>query len=321
MGRKRRPYLPGAIFHLTTRTQGHEPWFTPTLRSRMVTYLASVLSESDAALLAYAIMPNHLHLVLRQGSWPLGRIMQMFLRRTALLVQRSHGVEGHVFERPFKDRPCHDPAYARNMIVYTNLNPPRAGLVDYDGRYAWCSHAFYLGDRRPPPAIAAVLAVDQGLRLFATREYSSLGHLRTAYRAFVEWRVECDEAARSGKPGARDKILPPPSVLARDTSWSRSFVPLFRTHAATDQGDPGAAEARADLEAIARGVLAELAGDLPLEQVRCTYKGQRVVRVRRAMILRMSAAGHAGAAIARYLRVSDQCVSKVLRSRTRAAPA
>ncbi len=63
--------------------------------------------------------------------------------------------------------------------------------------------------------------------------------------------------------------------------------------------------------------MAERAPQLPLDLVRSPYKGREVVAVRRVMVRRMSAAGHAGAAIARYLRISDQAVSNVLRTPSR----
>lgn len=315
MGRKRRPQSPGAVFHLTARTQGHEPWFTPTLRTRVVDYTAYAIRTTDANLLAYAIMPNHLHLVVRQGRCSLGRVMQPLLRRIALLVQRSHGVEGHVFERRFGDQRCLDPEYARNAIVYTHLNPLRAGLVEDPRSYGWSSHAFYAADGPRPATIGPVLAVDDGLRLFAPREGSTIEDIRRSYSDFITWRIRFDRHRReeqlgegSGYPGPR------PSVFGGDLCWSQRFAPLFRAPARSRNDDADCPSPLSDLGQIAARTLAERGPRIPLDAVRSSYKGPEVVRLRRTMIKRMSAAGHKGAAIARYLRVSDQCVSNVLRS-------
>lgn len=316
MGRRHRSYLPGAVFHLTTRTQGGEPWFTPVLRTRLVDYAASAIRRTDATLLAYAIMPNHLHLVLRQGRQPLDRVMQPLLRRAALVVQRSHGLVGHVFQRRYRDHVCLDPDYARNTIVYTHLNPVRAGLLEDPGAYDWASHRFYLGDATVPEPMASVLAVDDGLRLFAPWDGCTISDLRGAYSRLVGWQLERDRQAATEEPVETARSLPPrPFVLAADTAWSHSFAPLFR------DGTPGGTDspsmygsAAGDLDRIARHTLAEHAPDLQLDEVRTNSKRPAIVRARRRLIPRLAAAGHSGAAIARFLGVSQQCVSNVLRS-------
>lgn len=193
--------MPGAVFHLTARMQGHEPWLTPTLRSRVVDYMAAALRYSDATLLAYVMMPNHLHLVLRQGHRRLHRVMQPFLRRTALLVQRCHGVEGHVFERRYGHRACLDPDYVRTAVVYVHLNPVRARLVDDPCAYRWSSHAFYAGRAALPEHLKGALPVDDVMRLFATTPDPHVDDLRAAYLRRVEWGLStgCAAHTRVGK--------------------------------------------------------------------------------------------------------------------------
>ncbi len=306
MPRTPRPYLPGAVFHVTARTQGHMPWFTPDVRGAMVARLTSSLASSDGRLLAYAVMPNHLHLVLQQGDWPLGRVLQPALRKIALLVQSRHGVEGHVFERRFRASPCLDPDYARNAIVYTNLNPVRAGLTPDAVEYPWTSHQRY-ADATP----ASSTAVDclAGLRLFAASIRAGPPALRRSYLRYVAWRLECD--AIRGATGASDhhRPLPPlPPLVHAAGRWSEAYAPLFCSPAP----DPVRPAPRPDLRDIARRVLASAPETVDLARVRSRSKATNVVRIRRAMIIRMDAAGHSRGAIAHYARVSVQCVSHVL---------
>lgn len=317
MGRKRRPDMPGAVFHITARMQGREPWLTPTLRSRVVDYMAAATRYSDARLLAYVIMPNHLHLVLRQGRRRLHRVMQPLLRRTALLVQRSHGVEGHVFERRYGHRACLDPDYVRTAIVYVHLNPVRARLVDDPCAYRWSSHAFYAGRASLPERFKAVMSIDDVMRLFATVPEPCIDDLRAAYLMRVEWSIQRDQSRgkQTDDPSFDHPLLPPPTP-AGDLCWARHYSPLFRDgRDLVRDGSTGAAAARADIAEIARLTLIERAPEVPLDLVRSPSKGREAVAVRRVMIRRMSAAGHAGASIARYLRISDQAVSNVIRAR------
>src|SRR5687767_3318846 len=99
MSRATRQYINGGVFHITARTQGKRPWFTQRLRGVVVEIIVKGVALSDAKLLAYAVMPNHFHMVVVQGGMTLGTVMQPIMRRIALLIQRSRKCSGHVFER------------------------------------------------------------------------------------------------------------------------------------------------------------------------------------------------------------------------------
>lgn len=330
MSRKRRSHLPGVIFHVTTRTQGHEPWFTPGVRTRITEFIGEAFRRSDADLMAYAVMPNHLHLVLRQGPSPLDVLMQPLLRRIALLVQRVHGTEGHVFERRYGDVPCRDPRHARNVIAYVHLNPVRAGLTTTASAYRWTTRALYSGEPAAVMRREHDTAVDAelGLRLFAPDDGLAPRASRLAYRDYETWRLGCD-ALRGGsshdsKPELSPSapVPPPPPVLAGgDLCWSRDYAPLFsdsppRPGSATGPDD----RTRLDLRDLALRTLTIEAPGVPLDRVRSSDKCRPVVRARRKVVERLDAAGYGGAVIAGYLGVSHQCVSNILAAaRTRAA--
>ena len=123
MGRRLRPHLPGATFHLTSRLHAGLPRFTPGMRTRAVGILREEVDRSNVDMLAYVIMPNHFHLVLRQGEAPLHRFMQPWLTRIALLVQRTWGCVGHVFERRYRDSLC-DLDHLRYAIDYAGGGYP-----------------------------------------------------------------------------------------------------------------------------------------------------------------------------------------------------
>lgn len=313
MSRKQRSYLPGAVFHLTARTQGHEPWFTTIIRSQVVGYLEASFSVCDAALLAFAIMPNHLHLVVQQGEWSLGRVMQPLLRRVARLVQQTHGVEGHVFERRFRDTPCLSPDHIRNAIVYTHLNPLRAGLVeDPTDFHPATSHRLYTSNAASRTSMYRIVAVEAGLRTFAPTRALCMPQLRQAYALYVRRRIEMDAyltAASCGDDGVNPPPLPP--VAAGDAAAWRMCLPAWRADRSGRCGTcrPGP---HADMGDIVVEVLAAHGRGIRLDDVRTATKRRSVVAVRRKIVEALSAAGYPGRSIARYLRVSDQCVSATL---------
>ena len=315
MARLLRSYLPGAVFHLTARTQGHTPWFTELIRTQIVRFMVSSVEVSDARLLAYAVMPNHLHLVIRQGHWELGRVMQPLLLNTALLVQRVHRVEGHVFERRFRDRPCLDPEYVRNGIVYCHLNPVRAGLVDDPADYRWSSHHVYMGTTPSRDRwVRRHVEAETGLSLFARPGVACMEDHRRSYTVQVGWRLDADQHSADLEKGELGPSpAEPPIMCVRRDVWSESLAPFARNPAPDRHRDPRETKLRrSELGEIARQVMVDAPAGITLWRVRSGEKTPAVVALRRRMVKRMAGAGYRGCSIARYLRVSPQCVSSVL---------
>lgn len=149
MGRHQRPNLPGAIFHATARTLHRERLFMPDVRTGALADLADAVPQSGCRILAVAVMSNHLHLVFQQGPRPPAALMQPFLRRLARRTQMAHDREGPIFWRHYGAVACLDPWHARNAIVYTHLNPVRAGIGSQASDYPWTSHGLYAD---PAPA-------------------------------------------------------------------------------------------------------------------------------------------------------------------------
>ena len=317
MSRRPRPHLPGSTFHLTTRLHRREELFTPALRTQIVGIIRDELSVTDADLLAYAIMPNHFHLVIRQGRAPLPSFMQPIVRRAALLVQREHGREGYVFERRYRDRACADPDHLRNAIVYTHLNPVRAGLCRSPNEYAWTSHGAWTGnpvasDGRADPAV-----VDLGLPLYASDARRGRADLVADYVSFLDWRAEIDQ--RNGDVGIDGRTAAAcrrqPNLLHGDATWMQTMTPRSPWASAERPGPelpPNGASTRADLSEIAALALSETGSGLDPAVLRSRWGGPTYVRARHNFIRKAASVGYRGVQIASYLHVTTQAVSRVL---------
>ena len=304
MGRRLRPHLPGMPFHVTARLQGRSPWFNDIERA-VARRILLAPRRSDADLLAYAVMPNHLHLVVVQGRQPLSQFMQPLLRRIALLVQRSTCREGHVFERRFHASPCLDAEYFRNAIAYVHLNALRANLCSRLEAYEWCSHGAY---SRPAHALEGTrngISVEQALRVFSAHTGDTLTRCQANYLLFMDWRRAMD-AHRAAEENGFQAGLPPdrPGTAGGDTYWDSNFSSIRSL-------DEAGGRPRQDLPEIARGTLSELAPEMELELLRAGYRTKAVVRVRRRFILRALGAGHKGGVIARFLNIAPTTVSSV----------
>lgn len=301
MGRRLRSHLPGVPFHVTARVQGRGPLFSG-LERFIVARIAATPRRSDVKLLAYAVMPNHLHLLLLQGRQPLSRFMQPLLRTIALLVQRKARVEGHVFERRFRATPCLDPDYFRHAVAYIHLNGLRAGLCANVEQFEWCSHALY-GEERDV-AFGVDPAIEDVLRLFGERDAQSLVQCRRDYRAFLEWRCAMDAHLHRVSDGLDSAAPSPPCALGGDAHWTMTYAAAAMRHAPLRRSPP-------DLRDLARAIVDECAPGMDMERLRCGDRGKAVVLVRRRFVIRASAAGYPGGVIARFLSVSPSTISSI----------
>lgn len=303
MGRRIRPHLPGLPFHVTARLQGRAAWFSG-IEGAVVSRVIAAPRRSDAALLAYAVMPNHLHLVVRQGRQPLSQLMQPLLRRIVLLVQRHTGREGHVFERRFRSALCLDADYLRNAIAYVHMNGLRAGICSTVEQFEWCSHSAYLAPLREP-ATRSDVSVESALRTFAASNDDSLDECRANYRRFLEWRCALDAQRAAEVDGLRtDKPPERPTTAGGDMHWASTYPTL-------PIEQPPSRPPRRDLRDIAEATLRDVAPDMTLDILRSGHRTKVLVAVRRRCILRATAAGHRGGVIARFLGISPATVSKV----------
>lgn len=312
--------MPGGVFHLTARTLKRERVFTPGVRTEILASLARSLPISGARLLAVAIMANHVHLVVQQGEDRLARLMQSWLRRVVHIVHRRHGTQGPVFWRPYSCAPCLDPEHARNAIVYTHLNPVRAGICTDPAWYPWSSHHLFLDGgmgalqtaERTVGWLRQILDPSHAVPLFASGPDRSLDQLRRDYADHIAWRLALDRWQEGDGP-------PPPfpgssSALPEawgELRWSRGLTPLFHVPATPGVGAGGGAP-RPDLADIARVTLAIESGDLSLDLIRGRRGGKEVSRLRHRIVERAHHAGYRNVEIARFLDLSESAVSKVL---------
>ena len=100
---------------------------------------------------AWAIMSNHIHILLKSGPDGLSRFMRKLLTGYAIRYNRRHERCGHLFQNRYKSIVCQESAYFLRLVSYIHLNPFRAGLVsslEELDRYAWSGHAVLMGHQQ-----------------------------------------------------------------------------------------------------------------------------------------------------------------------------
>jgi putative transposase len=193
MARPPRPLIAGGVYHVFNRGVARLPIFVDTRdRVRFLDGLAEVVDRGSWACLAYCLMGNHFHLLVRTPEPDLDCGMQRLQGVYAQAFNRRHDREGHLFHRRYGTSVLDDDDLIRYVTRYIVQNPVTAGLCRRPGDWPWSSHRATLG-RVPEPRY---LAAEGLLRLFGDR---------SAYRDYVDPEV----MRPPSPPGARGPASTP----------------------------------------------------------------------------------------------------------------
>ncbi|MDH3392470.1 MAG: transposase, partial [Desulfobulbaceae bacterium] len=114
-----------------------------------VNRLSSLLEETSTDCFAWALVPNHFHLLVRSNKQALGAFMRRLLTGYAVNFNHRHKRSGHLFQNRYKSIVCDEETYFLELVRYIHLNPLRARqVVDHIalGSYPWSGHAVLMGN-------------------------------------------------------------------------------------------------------------------------------------------------------------------------------
>jgi len=180
MPRQPRLDAPDTLHHIMVRGIERTQIFrTDTDRGDFVARLATLAEQGAWTVYAWALLPNHAHLLIRTRTRPLPRSMRSLLTGYAGAFNRRHHRVGHLFQNRYKSIVVEAEPYLLELVRYLHVNPLRAKVVPDVrtlDRYPWTGHSALLGTvSRPWQDTQTVLA-----QFGPTRRRA-----RHAYRTFV----------------------------------------------------------------------------------------------------------------------------------------
>ena len=92
---------------------------------------------------AYCLMPNHVHLLVREASDNLADVVKRIGGSYAQYFNKKYQHFGHLFQDRFKSEPVNDNAYFFTLLRYIHQNPIAAGICRDLGNYPWSSWGEY----------------------------------------------------------------------------------------------------------------------------------------------------------------------------------
>lgn len=154
MPRQARLDAPGVLQHVMARgIERRKIFWDDKDRASFLERLAMILEETQTQCYAWALIPNHFHILLRTGTAPLSTVMRRLMTGYAVTFNLRHRRSGHLFQNRYKSVVCEKDPYLLELIRYIHLNPLRAKVVtDLKAldEYPWTGHSILLGKRKNP---------------------------------------------------------------------------------------------------------------------------------------------------------------------------
>ena len=180
MPRTARLDTPGTLHHVMGRGLDRQVIFRDDRdRDDFVRRLAGLAAARALTVYAWALLPNHFHLLVRTGTRSLARAMRSLLTGYAGAFNRRHKRRGHLFQNRYKSIVVEETSYLLELVRYLHLNPLRAQVVPdlrALARYPYAGHAALCGTRDVPWQDTATVLAQFG---------RSGPNAQRSYRAFV----------------------------------------------------------------------------------------------------------------------------------------
>jgi putative transposase len=154
MSRKPRHQEAGEYYHVVCRGNNKQVIFDDELRRLFLQRLLSASVHFEWRVLAFALMRNHYHLVLKIGDYGLSDGMCGLNGWFARCSNGRFNRINHCFGQRFWSAHLETQPYVLNSVRYCHWNPSRAKLCGEPSGSTWTSFRASVGLDRSPPVLA-----------------------------------------------------------------------------------------------------------------------------------------------------------------------
>ena len=140
----------GMYYHIYNRGVSKSTLFRePTNYLYVMEKLQKYSLENLVSVIAYCLMPNHYHLLLRQdGEQPAGKIPQAIFNSYSKAYNLKYSHSGTLFEGRFRAKPVQTTSHLLHLCRYIHGNPVKDGLVDDPADWRWSNYLEWIGKRK-----------------------------------------------------------------------------------------------------------------------------------------------------------------------------
>ncbi|HUU80492.1 MAG TPA: transposase [Acidobacteriota bacterium] len=149
MARSLRIQYPGAFYHVMNRGNNRQDIFIE--ENDRIIFLEGLVDSCEiygVRIIAYVLMSNHFHIIIKTDQGNLSEFMRHFLVTYSVRFNRSRLRTGHVFHGRYKSLLVQEDEYLLPLSRYIHLNPLRTGKllsepyktkIKYLKNYKWSS--------------------------------------------------------------------------------------------------------------------------------------------------------------------------------------
>ena len=214
MPRRPRKLAEGCLYHVTARGNNRQSIFLDSQDYRAyLDELENCRTILPHQLVAFALMPNHVHLVMEMlPDATLSDVVRRINLAYTKFFNRRYQRVGQLYQGRFYSNLIASDAYLLEVTRYVHLNPWRAGLNRRPEDYAWSSYRQYLGLSVGRPRVTTDRVLGQ---LSADGKRQAI-----AYRHFVKEKMKrcTDDYARWIADLQRKQLIP-------STRWKYQVLP------------------------------------------------------------------------------------------------
>jgi REP element-mobilizing transposase RayT len=319
MPRLARLDAPGILHHVIGRgIEKKRIFYNDDDRSDFIDRLEMLVEEGAMAIYAWVLMPNHFHLLCKTRNQSLAGSMRKILTGYVVNFNRRHRRHGHLFQNRYKSIVCQEDRYFKELVRYIHLNLLRGKqvkrLTALD-RSAWSGHSALMGmvERQWQDT-------DYVLSMFGQDR-----HRLKNYRQYVQKGIAL---------GSRPELVG--GGLVRSIGgWSEVFALRNRNEKhRSDQRILGSSEfvqnvisgldnlvkknlrlsgQRIDMDALSKLVCEKF--DISAGELQSGSRRRTVIDARASLSwIAVRELGYSGADVARYLGVTNSCVTRIVAS-------
>jgi putative transposase len=320
MPRQARLDAPGTLHHIMGRgIEGVKIFRNRVDRKDFLDRLGELCRAGHIRVYAWALMPNHFHLLVRTGDHPISYSMRKLLTGYVVNFNKRHKRFGHLFQNRYKSIVCEDDPYLLELTRYIHLNPLRAGIVkslEELMSYPWSGHSGLMGTGQYEWLdTETILSYFSPIKKRAVQKYESFISEGVSQgkrpeltggglvRSMGGW-FEVVSQRHKGERTVADQ-----RVLGSGEYIKRLYSEADRKHQETLR----LLSRKVDLPSLAK----KIAGKEGIrEEDLCAGKRmRRVVKVRKMFCqLAVNKMGYSGAEVARFLGISTSTVNRMASS-------
>ena len=320
MPRSARLDAPGVLHHVMGRgIEKRRIFLTDEDRQDFLSRLG-LLAEGDCLkVYAWALLPNHFHLLCKTGKIPLALSMRRLLTGYVVRFNQRHNRNGHLFQNRYKSIVCQEDSYLMELVRYIHLNLIRSGMVKGLGelnRSPWSGHSALMEyQRREWQDTEYVLSyfgrgvgrrrkyvrfVEEGMKMGQRRELVAGGLIRS----MGGWSGVLALRRRGEKTASDERILGDGEFVERVIGeWNEVGRANLRLTGV-----------RKSLSLLAQQVCGNLG--VTVEELRSGSRRWVILKAREEFVqVAVKGLGYSGAEAARYLGVTGSCVTRIVAER------